>query len=209
MRTHTKLIVAALSATLLMAFAVGSASARNLSISNRNVRIVWTELTFAAADGSLPTTCPVTLEGSFHYNTIVKRTNSLIGLVTRAIVDNARCLDGSHATVLTATLPWHVTYQSFTGTLPNITSIKLLLVGASFLVAPFFGASCLARTTTENPSIGIANVGAGGVITGLRAEEETTIPLTGTFCPERGRFSGTGTVTLLGSTSTRIFLRLI
>jgi hypothetical protein len=208
MNSHLKPVLVSLAATLLMALTVGSASARNLSISNRNWRIVWTELTFSAEDGSLPTTCPITLEGSFHYNTIVKRELTLVGMLTKAIVGNASCREG-HATALTATLPWHILYQSFTGTLPNITSLRLLAVGASFLAEPFFGASCLQRSTATDPFVGIVTVGAGGVLPSIAPDEAATIPLTGFGCPERGRFNGTGTVTLLGSTSTRIFLRLI
>jgi len=129
MHTRSKLALAGLAATLLMAFAVNSASANHLSVSSQNFRLVWTALTFfGEGTGSTENTiiCPVTLEGSFHSSTLAKVIGALIGHVTRATVVGTSCT-GGRATILQETLPWHVTYEGFSGTLPRITAVRLLL----------------------------------------------------------------------------------
>ncbi len=208
MRNHTRLAFAGLAAMLLMAFAVNAASANNLSVSNRNIRIVWESLEFENSSQALAR-CPVTLEGSFHESTIRKVLDTLIGYITRAAVGT--CATG-HATVLQATLPWHIRYMGFAGTLPRITAVFLLLVNAGFEIENlnFF---CLALTEERNPADGRASVEAGGAITGLVPNEEVRIPTRsagGFGCPETtGRFrANRGVVTLLG-TSTPITIRLI
>lgn len=211
MRTRSKLIISGLAATLLMAFAVSSASASRLSVSNRNIRAVWTLLTLSAAGQEV--TCPVTLEGSFHSATLAKRVGALIGHVSRASVRGGRaeCLNTGTASI--TALPWHIVYGGFQGTLPRPTGVVLHLVGARFTVDPegFFIPACTATTTTTRPAVGIAEVEAGGVVTGLRAEEEAVIPLSEGFgCSSfTGTFSGTATVRLLGSTTTRVSVTLI
>jgi len=206
----------------MLAFAVSAAPARNLSVSNQNLRVVWNPLTFNG-EGLVEARCRVTLEGSFHYTTIVKRERALIGLITRAIIpvhpcerENAWIYNGTERnellgnTTLTNSLPWHLTYESFRGTLPNITSINVLLDGARFLLrSSGLGALCNYTTgaTHGGNATGIATIGAGGVVTGLTAEEGRRIRSETAFCPE-GRFSGTGRVTLLGTENT-ITIRLI
>ncbi|HEX4806912.1 MAG TPA: hypothetical protein VFU94_13520 [Conexibacter sp.] len=206
MRKRSKLLLAGLAASLMLAAAVGSASANNLSMSNQNQRIVWSALNFIA--GTSTVTCAVTLEGSFHERTTAKVIGRLLGYITRATVGT--CVRGS-ATVLNETLPWHIQYAGFTGRLPTITSVLLNMIGASFAVQPEGSLRCLARTEANHPSKGEAAVEAG-VITGLRALVEAEIPLTGEggLCifGGSGHFEGTGRVTLLGAT-TAISIRLI
>ena len=204
--THrSRLLLAGLMATLLLSAAVATASANRLSTSSQNFRAVWTPLTFAPG----PVECNVTLEGSYHSATITKTVGALIGYVTRASVDNRSCT-GGHATVLTETLPWHIRYRGYTGTLPNISGVVTGMVGSAFRVEiNFFGASCLVRTTAEHPAVGIINVGTGGVVTGLRADEGTHIPMTnGCELFGEASFTGTARVTTPG-TSTSITVRLI
>ena len=146
MRTSVKLCFTALTAALLLASAIATTSARNLSISNQNFRVSWQELQFAT--NVLTITCHVTLEGSFHYRTFAKNVGRLIGYITRVAVrrpcrnGEAWAANGTEAHprlgVLANTLPWHITYEGFEGTLPNITSILLLLRGARFKIhGPF------------------------------------------------------------------------
>jgi hypothetical protein len=210
MRTRSKLVLAALAATLLMGLAVGAASANRLSVSNKNFRVVWTELRFLEREGAALVTCPVTLEGSFHYNTIVKTEKALIGFISRASVANASCR-GGHATILQESLPWHITYNGFRGVLPRITSVRLLLKGVAFNVEVFF-VNCLYKEAVEGQeeAKGEALVEAGGGITGLEADRTIRIRKFsgGGLCPETGGFEGTGRVTLLGNTSV-ISVRLI
>jgi len=203
MHKRSKLLLVGLASAMLLALAVSSASASRLSVNEQSWRVVWTPLSFSA--GGNVVRCNVTLEGSFHYRTIVKSVGSLIGFITRAIANT--CTGGS-ATVLTNTLPWHVQYGGFTGTLPNIATVRLSLIGASFNVRPSGLVACLARSTTENPARGIATV-SGGTITKLTAEEGATIPLNGFLCEfaGEGTFSGeSSSVTKLGGGSLTVRL---
>jgi len=192
MKPSLKLLYTALAATLLLSLAVGGASANRLSLSENQFDIRWGALEFVPSSGST-VRCPVTLLGTFHSQTIRKVINNLIGAVDHAVVANALCV-GGRATVLTATLPWHVRYNGFTGTLPNITGVGLTLVGASFRIDNGT-LSCLARTDTTDPAGGIANV-SGGQVRTLTADSSRTIDLENEgFCAfGSGRFAGTGDV---------------
>jgi hypothetical protein len=210
---YTKLVLAAFAATLLMSLAVTNASANRLSASGHNFRTVWRNLAFEGAGGGFGATrCAVTLEGSFHSNTIKKVEKALIGHISRASVGSP-CTGGS-ATVHTETLPWKIDYNGFTGTLPAIRSIRQLLVGASFRIAKtvLFTFVCETASTEANPSEGETILDASGNITNTIPDPETTIPTSGSGCPESlGRFeaaSSDGNTTVLGAT-TRIRLTLI
>ena len=85
MNKHLKHHIAAITATTtLLALLATAAPARNLSTSNQNVRVTWQELDFATSVSTI--TCSLTLEGSFHYRTIVKRERTLIGYITQVAV---------------------------------------------------------------------------------------------------------------------------
>jgi hypothetical protein len=208
MRNRIQAASAALLGALVLAFATSGASARNLSYSSQTYRILWASLRFSESGGNFPITCPVTLEGSFHSRTFAKVRDLLAGYITRAVVNNAGCTEGQ-ATILAESLPWHVTYQSFTGSLPSINSVRYNLIGAAFQIEPTFGIVCLARTTTTFPAAGDAARDARGNITSLIPDSELAIPVTGTNCPRAGIFSGGGEVFVLGSTSQRVTLSLI
>lgn len=205
MRNRSKLLLTGLTATVVLSLAIGSASANRLSISNRNVRTTWASLQIEPG----AVRCPVTLEGSFHSQTISKVSGVLMGHISRAFVSNPNCT-GGHATVLQETLPWHDTYCGFEGALPNITGLCIDLTNMAFnLEIPLFGISCLWRTSVATPARFFARVGAGGAITSVRANERSAIPLTG-GCALLGNVSlaGEGRMFLLGTTNS-VFLRLI
>jgi len=217
MHTRSKLALAGLAATLLMAFAVNSASANHLSVSSQNFRLVWTALTFfGEGTGSTENTiiCPVTLEGSFHSSTLAKVIGALIGHVTRATVVGTSCT-GGRATILQETLPWHVTYEGFSGTLPRITAVRLLLRNTAFVLEANggLGTTCLYKENGTSAA-GEVLVESGGAATALRADERIRLPLFrsggigGFLCPSEGGFQGSASVTVQGS-STRITIRLI
>lgn len=208
MRNRTRAAFMTLIASLALASAVGSASAARLSYSNQAFRIIWTSLTFSESGGNFPITCPVTLEGSFHARTFAKVRDALSGFITRAVVNNAGCTEGQ-AVILGETLPWHVTYQSFSGTLPSIIGVRYNLIGAAFQVEPGLGIVCLARSTAAAPAAGEAAREAGGSITSLSPDPSLAIPVTGTNCPSAGVFSGAGEVFVLGSARERVRLSLI
>jgi hypothetical protein len=122
MRKSAKLGVMALAAALMLATALNTASARNLSISTQNIRVTWEELSFQGTGFNVK--CQITLEGSFHSRTIPKVTRLLIGAITRAIAYEERCTGGRLSLYAE---PWHVTYEAFVGALPRIEAVQLLL----------------------------------------------------------------------------------
>jgi hypothetical protein len=154
-----KLILAALTAALLLACVTGGATARNLSISHGALFFGnWSQIRFTNG-GSTAAACDLTLEGSFHYRTFFKVTESLVGYITRAIANN--CTSGS-ATVLGTNLPWHIRYHSFEGTLPNITAITFRLILVEIRIHEgIFGTDCLSRTTSAEPWGFRMNLSAG------------------------------------------------
>jgi hypothetical protein len=203
---RTKLILAGLTAALVMAFAANSASARNLSISHGELWLVtWTQLQFRSALGTA-VECDVTLDGSFHYRTFIKLRDTLVGYITRAIAGH--CLTGS-ATILTTNLPWHIRYQSFEGTLPNILGVRLRLILAEFRLRTSIG-ECLARTTATEPAEGVVRLANGlerRLVTGLTADGNARI-----LCRPleiSGNFAGTGVVRELPGLNTNLLVRLI
>jgi hypothetical protein len=135
MRTRSKLILVGLGATLLFALNISAASARTLSIGpSQNFRGTFSDLEFKALE--IRDDCHVTMEGSLHARTIAKVAGALLGYVTRVTI--GQCSIGT--TVLTETLPWHVRYESFSGTLPNITLLVIRQRGA------FRASFCLSNT---------------------------------------------------------------
>ncbi|HZV74768.1 MAG TPA: hypothetical protein VFF79_13720 [Conexibacter sp.] len=125
------------------------------------------------------------------------------------------CTENS-ATVLTATLPWHITYEGFSGRLPTIARIRLLLRHTAFITQIFGGlAECLYQDAGTNQSENAAGelILTNGSANELAADTTIRVPfLRGSGlsenCPTRGGFTGTGNVTLLGAT-TRITVTLI
>jgi hypothetical protein len=195
------LLLACMSAVVLLGALVSTASARNIEMSSQVFRGQFREVRFVLPFGS--TSCNVTLEGSAHSRSIAKVVGSLMGYVTRA--DLGPCSTGT-ATILRETLPWHVRYASFTGTLPNITSARGNIINVSARIREPGGVTCLARSTVTEPVAATLTIGAG-VVTGLSLGGSIRV---GPEC-----FGATGTLssdtaspTVLNS-ATRITVRLI
>jgi hypothetical protein len=207
MLTSVKLGLTALVATLLLATAISTASARILSVSNQNIRATWASLEFSS---SMTIRCRVTLEGSLHSRTIAKVARQLIGAITKIQADSANCT-GGEATPRPEILPGHITYEGFRGALPRIDTVYLLLSRIRFqvIVTPV---SCTGDYGTPTDNItGAATVEAGRAITSLApvAGRNTVTLVTGSlFCPGSGTLVGTGSVMLLGTTN-RILALLI
>lgn len=213
MRKSMRLGLTVMVAMVALAAMVANASATHLSISSQRFRIIWTSLLFENTARAGQVLCPVTLEGTFHSATIAKTVGSLIGYITRASVRGERppCTGGT-ATILQASLPWHITYEGFVGTLPRLEGVQLLLVGAAFQVHIEGSLTCLARTEVRHPAFATANVESGGRVIGLTPEEGHTIPLTeGSFgCPlAQGLFKREGVGTVSTETGGAISVTLI
>jgi hypothetical protein len=207
MITHSRSLLAILLAAGLMAVAASSASANKLSINEPRFRITWASLEFVEEAFGVDDDCPVTLEGSFHSATISKVPRSLIGYITRAGVTNNNCT-GGHLTILQESLPWHVTYERFTGGLPNISSFFILLRGVAWkeeTSGPFGNITCLIRLTNLLLSIpGTIEGGGAFKPTGVMPGTES-FSCGGLF---NEHLAGSGRVTRLGSTEP-ILIRLI
>jgi hypothetical protein len=221
MRT-AKHFLTSLTAAFLLLTATTTATASNLSTSNQNIRTTWTSLEFEAPGVTIR--CQITLEGSFHTRTIAKVVGSLVGAITKAVVNQGACTNGSGATfngveryngtTSPNTLPWHLTYNSFTGTLPNIQTVRVAVSRFRFgITTPGL---CTAQLGNSTDTLVFAAVlGAGGAITELTtvagSSTATTIRRDSDpfgVCPATGKFAGTGGVMLLGTT-TRISITLI
>jgi hypothetical protein len=213
MRWYTKFVVSALAATALFASLAASASARNFSVTNRNIRVVWEALRPLELVSEFGTVkCRVTMEGSFHCATIAKVVEALIGYISRATADQEHCTDTSGNGILgevrQETLPWHIRYVSFIGTLPRVTvRIRLREPGFRLLRVPVFG-TCLYRAVSVD---GIVSGPLGNEITegnaNVAAEEGREIRSETFGCPT-GRFRSAPVPVLLLGTTTAIRVRL-
>jgi hypothetical protein len=210
---------AALVAIVALGAAVGTAHARNLSIrgAERGFRFTWPAFRAVIFTGvtiktGYLTDCPVTLEGSFHTATVAKINRWLLGYVSSANVAEASCrgvigpeeFNGGQPfpvklRVLRETLPWHLQYLSFAGTLPGIASIRVQFVGAAFQVYELVsGGWCLYRSEAATPMPYTLTLGAGREVTTVRPDASPTpLPLfaAGALCESGGMaYSGDATV---------------
>jgi hypothetical protein len=198
---------------------ITTAQARRFSLSEQHITAEWSGERLLKFEGGLgvEVQCHITMEGSFHSKTLSKVCGQLVGYITRAAVErpcveapnkNAWVLNGieveENGAVTPQTLPWHVRYNSFTGTLPAITRIRLQLVGAAFLIR-INEVRCLVQTTAARPALGDIEL-TGGVATTLRPVETQNISPTvtlgglcfaGHFANQSNKPSVQGTTTLI------------
>lgn len=206
MATHTRLLLAALASTLLLATAVATASASEFTIGDREFKMTSEGLSFQAAERTVR--CPVTLQGSFGSGTFPKTVEARVATVSRVTLG---ACSGGTVRVLTETLPWNLLYTSFAGTLPNITSTTFHLTGASFQIAPTGGPTCLGRSSERSPLVSIwERETTHGTLTGTRFEEGAQVPLTGEgICAfTRGKLFGHTGVTAPEEARTGLLLLL-
>jgi hypothetical protein len=218
MRTRTRLFLGALTAAIVLSSAVGAASANRLSLSNNRFRQVWTPLSISNAEAGVTVQCNVTLEGSFHYNTFAKARGLLRGYITKAAFAHP-CTGGGEAfstngveeegggRPFPSTLPWHITYSGFEGTLPNITGVQVNAFLHIWLILPIVG-RCLYEGLIAN-TLRLS----AGTVTSLAATGATLpiVPGSPIGCPPtitlRTPATGRG-FTVLGS-ATLVTVRLI
>jgi hypothetical protein len=184
-------------AVIVLGAHVASASARRFVISNPSWRTTWNIMTFSAAGAEI--SCRVTLEGSFHSSTIEKVVGSLVGYVTRATVHTEGCISG-RVIILQERLPWHVRYASFSGTLPDITTIRANVIGAAFRFVSFL--ECLSISTAANPVTATFNL-VGSPVNSVTVGG--SIPCGGIT----GTVSGTSRIPTVLNSTTELSVRLI
>lgn len=181
MRHRGKLAMLWSTVALALAIAAGTASAlRSLSLSPAGeFTLTARALTFEA-------------EGlKFQYNvrftgtlarTIAKTRGAHAGSITRGTVESCRVIEPAGETCTATATPlteaWNLDYESFSGTLPNITGVVFAIEQAELLIADaLFGVNrreCLYRSR-----IGVlARVGARGEVNGFGiAAERATLSL--------------------------------
>lgn len=214
MRFRSKLPLVTLATVLVLSASVSMTSAREISTTSQNFREIWTGIGFIAIGGLINVRCNLTVRGSYHYRTITK-VRSLMGYITSATL--TRPCTGGEAWILNGTeratnsLPWHVKYDSFTGTLPRIRIVRRRIIGWFFVIHAL-GNQCLYGSTAESPAAVLMNLNeATGEVNSVTADSEARIPLRETLagsCPANGGFSGTTSTTDNGEGS-RITIRLI
>jgi hypothetical protein len=205
MHGPTRLRALGLAAAFVLAAAVSTASAGRISINEQNFYVNSPALSFVTAVGEV--TCQLSLTGSFHSRTITKVLGALVGLITSAQIGTC---EGGTATVLTGTLPWHLTYNGFTGRLPAITGINLRLIRASFRVSN--GTACLAASSTAQPMGFTANINERtGQVSSVQADETFEIDLEDESfpCAIAGDASTRGSAAMCMVTQGLAFIRLI
>jgi hypothetical protein len=219
MRTLNRLSHAALLASYVLILLTSGSLAQRLEASNGSIRATFPALRFFGTEpfgGTVEVICPVTLEGTFHSKTISKEPERLVGYVTRAITNQNVCTENglSGVTILQERLPWHIRYESFAGTLPEITRVIIRLALIAFRVrAVLFNIECLYQSTAAQPVRGFVerNIATGQAMN-LIALAETSVPRfegpTGS-CPTSGRYQGSAGIRVLGSATSLIFIRLI
>lgn len=191
--------------------AAGVAAANRFAFSSSGFRLVW------PAEGPLlirkPTeafgiddlfNCPVTLEGSFHSATLMRKVSGgLAGNINRAVLGRCNTERSwlEQPQFLVATLPWHLRYSSFAGTLPRVTSVSWSITGFAFSAVErgFFRLNCLYRA--PEPLVFRTTRESLGAITAATLEGRVEKTTMGGECAFSGTLSGAPRVTALGSTS--------
>jgi hypothetical protein len=204
MRHRSKLMLAALTAALIFGALVSAADANRAATSSQSIRVVWPEITFEGFGEFGTVICRVTLEGSVLSRTISKVAEALIGYANRVSVDEAGCT-GGRARANQEGLPWHVRYESFSGSLPNITAANGRFVGVEFTISSSLGITCRYKSTAASPFRGIVSRNTGTKTAERVSIDETRmIPLSSGngFCPSPATLKGTSnTPTVAGSTT--------
>lgn len=146
MRSHVKLMLTAVVATLALTIGCAVVSAnRSIEFTGARgisrVRAYTGRFTFSEPAEEFRIVCEVSVELSFDL-AIVKWPGASAGWVREAVVRG--CMGGT-ARFLTGSMPWHNHYSRFTGTLPYIATVGLVSE-VQFLIEAFLGlARCLYR----------------------------------------------------------------
>jgi hypothetical protein len=208
MHAGKRVVLVLLGAALLCGVVAVNSSATRLSVSERSFKDVWTPLTAGLVPNmeveeeveEVLISCNVTMEGSLHSGTIAKVARSLIGYVARATVDARSCSEargmGGTFTFLSGTLPWHITYTGFSGTLPLINDVRVSFIGMALGISSLL-LNCLTASTVANPAGWVLTREPRGAISGFGADAGIILPTPTGFGCERWHavYFGTGRLT--------------
>jgi hypothetical protein len=193
----------ALIATFALSLGVGAASAnRSLAPTRTLLTAVSPEVSFTSESG-VRIICPVTLTISLHAR-ISKVRGSLAGYVTRGTVGEALCRNNAgiiaRARLLVRTLPWHLLYQSFAGTLPRLlTSVLALVSRAGFLIELEDGTRRITSCSYQGDIPAAFQAAVAGTFERIVVLLPNNVPLTVILeeqvgrCPLRGELNATFT----------------
>jgi hypothetical protein len=219
MRVRSRLVLTALLTALVLGALASGAGARRFEVSDQHFRAVFENLNFILPTQGVTIACRTTLEGSFHSRTISKVCGQLIGYITKATIlhpctgGEAWFLNGvevQERVTVPQTLPWHIRYDGFAGTLPRITRLNIQVITYSVLILSMFE-QCLYRSDAMRPAFMEFEI-IEGKLERLRHDETRTIPLfqrISIFCEAVMRLAHDAPVTVQGSTTTRITVRLV
>jgi hypothetical protein len=209
MHTRSKLLLAALTAALALILGVSTANASRSfsSINNTLLTYVAPRLTFTGSPNGNRHICDVTLTASLH-SIARKAIGELLGFVNGGRISNCRNNFGTAARAIplvSHALPWHITYVSFSGTLPRIEEIRIVVNDVKVLfelTVPVFGTiqRCLYVGDFEFATIG-RNPRAEYTIElliplAVVSLFEDGLNVSGVECDEAGEFRGTFHATL-------------
>jgi len=217
MLCRSRLILAALAATVLLAVAIGDASAGRFSTNEKNFEFIWnealgvtkTKLELIGRAAGTNVQCKFTLLGRFRETTILKATGLNQGTFNHG--EFKEC-EGGSATIRAETFPWNFRYRSFTGSLPRITSLSIGMIGARYRWEAG-GIACETQTEANHPWIFILEGGleATGEPENVISDRNGRIPLRGSLSCNligEGEFGGIGLIRNLPRTE-KIRLTLI
>lgn len=164
-----------LGALALLAFTAGSANAnRSIGYESPLIRATSAAVTYTGEEG-LGITCGVTMAGSVH-RSAAKTRGSLIGFINDVRKANCRGSEGTTGSAVILSLPSHITYESFEGTLPVIVGIRVTIIESWLLrvIHPVFG---LLMECLYLGAIGYILTGREGLLERLRILPESRLVL--------------------------------
>lgn len=211
MHKRLKLFAAALTAMLALAVVSTTANASRSFDLRNNTLLTYTsrDLQFREPGGRL-IECDVTLTASLHTR-FAKFRGTLIGFVTGGI-SNVCANEFETETDLRFLVehanPWHLTLNSFRGTLPRITELLFTFLNVRFLFSAIeplggrlgclyqgdVGAETSGRTGATEFTLERMRLQAGGNLVALVEERLDGAPFLS--CPTRGILAGSYTATL-------------
>jgi hypothetical protein len=196
-----RVLFGAVVAVVLLASAVGTASASRLSLSSQRMLWIWQGANlFRWAPAFAAAACNLTLEVAFYSRTIAKVRNARIGEIGRADVGTCSAMDEVWPT---SSLPWILHFDSFTGALPTIASVRVRTDTFEFQNRDeSVEERCLIYAAPEAPAYFTMILNGRQEVERVRVDETrrvkgANVPFFGTNCRPEAELIGTGIVPLV------------